>query len=273
MELRHLRYFTAVAENQSFRLAAERINVTQPAITRQIQDLEQMLGARLFDRTPQGVRLTVAGELFLRETRKSLDILESATRAVKLVASGLRGTLRLGVVENASWDGLVPDAFNRFQREAPEVSIHLAPMNTPEQVAEILNGTLDGGFIYTYGELPRALRVLPLAIGDVVAAVPRSWNLPEDQPISARDLNGLPVVCFPRQTYPAYYDMLVSACSEAGLTLNVVQEVPTEAAILSLVSAGMGAAIVNAANLGRPPARAQFLGFTDLSVQMPLALV
>ncbi|MDN7180218.1 LysR family transcriptional regulator [Caballeronia sp. SEWSISQ10-4 2] len=271
MELRHLRYFAAVAENQSFRLAAERINVTQPAITRQIQDLEQMLGARLFDRTPQGVRLTVAGELFLRETRKSLDILESATRAVKLVASGLQGTLRLGVVENASWDGLVPDAFNRFQREAPEVSIHLAPMNTPEQVAEILSGTLDGGFIYTYGELPRALRVLPLAIGDVVAAVPRSWNLPVGQPISARDLNGLPVVCFPRQTYPAYYDMLVSACSEAGLTLNVVQEVPTEAAILSLVSAGMGAAIVNAANLGRPPARAQFLGFTDLSVQMPLA--
>lgn len=271
MELRHLRYFTVVAENQSFRLAAERINVTQPAITRQIQDLEQMLGARLFDPTPQGVRLTVAGELFLRETRKSLDILESATRAVKLVALGLQGTLRLGVVENASWDGLVPDAFNRFQREAPEVSIHLGPMNTPEQIAEILSGTLDGGFIYTYGELPRALRVLPLAIGDVVAAVPRSWNLPEDQPISARDLNGLPVVCFPRQTYPAYYDMLASACSEAGLTLNVVQEVPTEAAILSLVSAGMGAAIVNAANLGRPPARAQFLGFTDLSVQMPLA--
>jgi DNA-binding transcriptional LysR family regulator len=166
---------------------------------------------------------------------------------------------------------LVPDAFNSFQREAPEVSIHLAPMNTPEQVVEILAGTLDGGFIYTYGELPRALRVLPLVIGDVVAAVPRSWNLPEDQPISARDLNGRPVVCFPRQTYPAYYDMLVSACSEAGLTLDVVQEVPTEAAILSLVSAGMGAAIVNAANLGRPPARAQFLRFTDLSVQMPLA--
>ncbi len=272
MELRHLRYFVAVAENQSFRLAAERINVTQPAITRQIHDLEQMLGARLFDRTPQGVKLTVAGELFLREVRKSLGILESAMRAVKLVASGLlKAPLRLGAVENASWDGLVPDAFNNFQREAPEVSIHLAPMNTPEQIAEILSGTLDGGFIYTYGELPRALRVLPLAIDDVVAAVPRSWDLPEGQPISARDLNGRPMVCFPRQTYPAYYDMLVSACSEAGLTLNVVQEVCTEAAILSLVSAGIGAAIVNAANLGRPPARAQFVAFTDLSVQMPLA--
>jgi DNA-binding transcriptional LysR family regulator len=271
VELRHLRYFVAVAENRSFRAAAERINVTQPAITRQIQDLEGMLGARLFDRTPQGVRLTVAGELFLREVRKSLGILESATRAVRLVASGLQGTLRLGVVENASWDGLVPDAFNRFQREAPEVGIHVAPMNTPEQVAEILDGTLDGGFVYAYGELPRALRVVPLAVGDVVAAVPRSWNLPEGQAISARDLNDRPVVCFPRQTYPAYYDILFAACSEAGLTLNVVQEVPTEAAILSLVSAGIGAAIVNAANLGRPPARAQFLRLTDLSIPMPLA--
>jgi DNA-binding transcriptional LysR family regulator len=271
VELRHLRYFAAVAENQSFRLAAERINVTQPAITRQIQDLEQMLGARLFDRTPQGVKLTVAGELFLREVRKSLGILESATRAVRRVASGLQGTLRIGVVENASWDGLVPNAFNSFQREAPEVSIHLAPMNTPEQVAEIIAGRLDGGFIYTYGALPGALRVLPLSIDDVVAAVPRSWNFREDQPISARELNGRPVVCFPRQTYPAYYDMLFSACRDAALTLDVVQEVPTEAAILSLVSAGMGAAIVNAANLGRPPARAQFLRFTDLSVPMPLA--
>src|SRR5580693_2449812 len=108
----------AVAVSQSFRMAAERINITQPAITRQIHDLEELLGARLFDRTPHGVRLTVAGELFLPEVRKSLGILESAARAVKLVASGLRGTLRLGVVENASWDGFVPDAFNRFQREA-----------------------------------------------------------------------------------------------------------------------------------------------------------
>lgn len=271
MELRHLRYFAAVAENQSFRLAAERINITQPAITRQIQDLEEMLGVRLFDRTPQGVKLTVAGELFLREVRKSLGILESATRAVKLVASGLQGSLRIGAVENASWDGFVPDAFSRFQREAPEVSIHIAPMNTPEQVAEILGGTLDGGFVYTYGELSRALSLRPLAVGGVVAAVPRSWNLPEGKPISARDLNGRPVVCFSRQTYPAYYDTLVTACREAGLTLNVVQEVPTEAAILSLVSAGVGAAIVNAANMGRPPARVQFLPFTDLSIPMPLA--
>jgi DNA-binding transcriptional LysR family regulator len=239
VELRQLRYFLAVAESQSFRLAAERINVTQPAITRQIQDLETMLGARLFDRTPQGVKLTVAGQLFLPEVRKSLGILESAMRAVKLVASGLQGSVRLGVVENASWDGLVPDAFSRFQSEAPEVSTHVAPLNTPEQVAEILAGTLDGGFIYTYGELPRALSVLQLAVGDVVAAVPRSWNLPDNQAISVRDLNGRPMICFPRQTYPSYYDMLVGACSEAGLTLDVVQEVPTEAAILSLVSAGL----------------------------------
>jgi DNA-binding transcriptional LysR family regulator len=271
VELRQLRYFLAVAESQSFRLAAERINVTQPAITRQIQDLETMLGARLFDRTPQGVKLTVAGQLFLPEVRKSLGILESAMRAVKLVASGLQGSVRLGVVENASWDGLVPDAFSRFQSEAPEVSTHVAPLNTPEQVAEILAGTLDGGFIYTYGELPRALSVLQLAVGDVVAAVPRSWNLPDNQAISVRDLNGRPMICFPRQTYPSYYDMLVGACSEAGLTLDVVQEVPTEAAILSLVSAGIGAGIVNAANLGRPPARAQFLRLTDLSIPMPLA--
>ncbi|SAL01573.1 LysR family transcriptional regulator [Caballeronia arationis] len=271
MELRHLRYFAAVAECGSFRLAAERISLTQPAITRQIHDLEDTLGVRLFDRSPQGVKLTAEGALFLEEVRKVLGMLESAVRSVKLVASGLRGTLRVGVVENASWDGIVPDAFSLFQREAREVAIHVAPMNTPEQFAALVDGTLDGGFVYTWGELPRGLSVMPLALGDVVAAVPRDWDWPAGDTIAARELNGRPLVCFPRQTYPAYHDTLVAACHAAGLTLNVVQEVPTEAAILSLVSAGVGAAIVNAANLGRPPARARFLRFEDLSVGMPLA--
>ncbi|CAO3426247.1 LysR family transcriptional regulator [Azospirillum endophyticum] len=271
MELRHLRYFIAVAEHESVRLAAKRVNITQPAISRQIQYLEEELGVALFDRGPRGLRLTAAGALYLAEARKVLTLLEAAGRSARLVAAGQEGQLRIGFVENAGWDGLVPELFSRFQREAPGVRVELAPLNTPAQLEELTDGRLDGGFVYLFGPAPAGLHVRPLLEHDVVLAVPCAWNLPTDAPVHARDLAGRPFITFPRHTYPAYYDRLIGACQQAGLTLNVVQEVSTEAAILSLVSAGIGAAIVNSANRGRPPALARFIELADLSIPLPLA--
>lgn len=271
MELRHLRYFIAVAESQSFRVAAERIHVTQPAITRQVQDLEAEVGVSLFHRTTIGVVLTPAGELFLREARLALSVLSAATRSAKRVAAGLEGNLRIGFVENASWDGLVPDAFASFQDQAPEIHLSLMPRNSPEQIEWLLTDRLDGGFIYTFDELPPEVTVIPLMHKGALLAVPRQWGWPENCPVPAAALNGKPMIGFPRHTYPAYYDYLINTCREAGLTLDVVQEVTTEAAILSLVSAGIGAAIVNSGNLSRPPARAQFLELADLNISIPLA--
>jgi DNA-binding transcriptional LysR family regulator len=271
MELRHLRYFRAVAENQSFRVAAERIHVTQPAITRQIQDLEAEVGVALFQRTTVGVLLTPAGELFLREVRAALSTLDAATRAAKRVAAGLEGSLRLGFVENSSWDGLVPDVFARYQALAPDIHMALLPMNTPEQIESLMADRMDGGFIYTFEDLPTEICGIPLMQKSALLAVPRQWGWPDGKTISASALNDKPIVTFPRNTYPAYHDYFIQACRGAGLTLNVVQEVTTEAAILSLVSAGIGAAIVNASNLSRQPARVQFLELSDLLLAFPLA--
>jgi DNA-binding transcriptional LysR family regulator len=271
MELRHLRYFIAVAESQSFRVAAERIHVTQPAITRQVQDLEAEVGVSLFHRTTIGVVLTPAGELFLREARLALSVLGAATRSAKRVAAGLEGNLLIGFVENASWDGLVPDAFARFQDQAPEIHLSLMPCNSPEQIEWLLTDRIDGGFIYTFDELPPEVMLVPLMHKGALLAVPRQWGWPQDCPVPAATLNGKPMIGFPRHTYPAYYDYLIDACRKVGLTLDVVQEVTTEAAILSLVSAGIGAAIVNSGNLSRPPARAQFLELADLEISIPLA--
>ncbi|MEX3959110.1 LysR family transcriptional regulator [Trinickia sp. EG282A] len=270
MELRHLRYFIAVAENRSFRVAAERIHVTQPAITRQIQDLEAEVGVALFQRTTVGVMLTPAGELFLREVRVALSILTAATLSAKRVSAGLEGSLRIGFVENSSWEGLVPDAFARYQAQAPDVHLELLPLNSPEQVESLLADRIDGGFIYRFEELPAEINTIPLLHKGALLAVPRQWGWPDDRPVRASELNDKPVIAFPRDTYPSYHDYLIQACREAGLTLNVVQEVTTEAAILSLVSAGIGAAIVNAGNLSRRPARVQFLELADLPLAMPL---
>ncbi len=273
MELRHIRYFIAVAEHESVRLAAKRVNVTQPAISRQIQHLEEELGFALFDRSPRGLKLTAAGVFYLAEARRALAMLQSAGEAGHRIAKGLKGHLRIGFVENVGWDGLVPDLLAQFQSRSPDVRLEMLPLNTPAQLQRLAEGALDGGLVYVFDGLPPGLEQIQLLEFGVVLAAPRAWGLPEGAPVKARDLSDRPFVAFPRSVYPEYYDRLLTACRQAGLTPRIVQEVTTEAAILSLVSAGVGAAIVNAANRGRPPARAQFVGLEDIDIRLPLSFV
>jgi DNA-binding transcriptional LysR family regulator len=270
MELRHLRYFIAVAELRSVRSASEQLHVTQPAISRQIQDLEHTIGAALFERTPRGLMLTAAGEAYLCEAREILARVDAANRLARQIASGLRGHLRVGFVENAAWSGIVSSALREFEQAVPQVALELQPMNTPEQLEAIAAGRLDGGFCYRVGVLPEGIASVPVLEQNVLLAVPEAWPLGKAGAVSTTDLRETPFIAFPRRVYPAYYDRLLSACAERGLTLDIRQEASTETAILSLVSAGMGAAIVNAANRDRPPARVRFVDLKDLSVPLPL---
>ena len=270
MELRHLRYFIAVAESGSVRAASEQLHVTQPAISRQIKDLEDAIGAALFERTPRGLNLTPAGAAYLSEARDILAHVDAANRLAHQVATGVQGHLRIGFVENAAWSGHVAHALGAFQRAAPQVALELQPMNTPEQFEAIAAGRLDGGFCYRIGALPDGFTSQPLLQQDVVLAVPDTWPLGKDGSVAAAQLAGTPFIIFPRRVYPGYYDRLLAACAARGLTLDIRQEASTETAILSLVSAGVGAAIVNAANRDRPPARVRFVALSDLSVPLPL---
>jgi DNA-binding transcriptional LysR family regulator len=270
MELRHLRYFMAVAEHKSIRKAAERIFITQPAISRQLLDLEQQLGFSLFERLPRGLQLTPAGEYFHGEVQKILDDLDNAVLSAKRVAGGRLGHLRLGFVENAGWDGFMPSALRAFQAELPDTSLELLPANSPVQLQAIEEGTLDGGFIYAFKPLVTACEVLTLVNHDVVLAIPASWDIPGDV-VELKQLAQLPFVTFPRHVYPAYHDCLLGACQQSGVSLRIVQQEQTESAILALVSSGVGAAIVNSANAGRPPALVRFLKLANFSISMPLS--
>src|SRR3977135_3946850 len=113
MELRHLRYFVAVGEEQHYGRAAQRLRVAQPALSRQIQDLEKEIGFALFDRLPRGVKLSAAGKIFLEDARRILHQVHEATMRAKRVANGKAGTLRIGFVESISWHGVVPKSFRR----------------------------------------------------------------------------------------------------------------------------------------------------------------
>src|SRR5258708_13407480 len=124
MELRHLRYFVAIGEEQPYGRAARSLRVAQPALSRQIQDLEEELGFKLFERLPRGVKLSAAGKLFLEDARRILQEVNEATMRAAQVSRGLSGTLRVGVSENASCRGVVPDSFARSPDRLPLLHSH-----------------------------------------------------------------------------------------------------------------------------------------------------
>src|SRR5260221_11492563 len=125
MELRHLRYFVAVGEEQHYGRAAERLHVAQPALSRQIQDLEREMGFVLFDRLPRGVRLNATGKLFLTDVRRILQDIHEAKLRAERIAHGKAGTLRIAIATAVSWHGLVQDSFREFRQRQPDVELEL----------------------------------------------------------------------------------------------------------------------------------------------------
>lgn len=271
MELRHLRYFLAVAETENVRLASDLLHVTQPAISRQIQDLEEEIGVKLFERLPRGLRLSDSGVAFREDVLKVMSALDSATDRARRIAEGEVGTLRVGYVEVAGWEGVVPDAFHAYRDAAPKVRLEPTPLGTPEQLSGIASGILDCGFIYQFGPLPSGIASVPLQDHGVVLAMPSRQNRRGRRSVSLNKLTDTPFVFFHRATYPAYHDHLLTACSTAGLVPMIVQEGRNEAAVLSLVSAGIGVAIVNDRNRFRPPSQVEFADIRELKIQLPLS--
>src|SRR5580658_9919300 len=141
MELRHLRYFVAVGEEEHYGRAARRLHVAQPALSRQIQDLEKVMGVKLFDRLSRGVKLSSAGRQFLSDVRRILQDVDNATLRADRVARGQSGTLRIGFLEHVSWSGVVPNSFRRFRELHPNVELQLQPATSLEQVAAIRAGS------------------------------------------------------------------------------------------------------------------------------------
>ena len=161
MELRHLRYFVAVGEEEHFGRAAQRLRVAQPALSRQIQDLEREIGFQLFDRLSRGVKISSAGKLFLEDARRILEQLNAATERAQRVARGQSGTLRVGFTENASWRGVVPDSLRLFRERYPDAELQLNPLPSLQQLEAVRSGRLDAGFMFNPPKPDRELDQLP----------------------------------------------------------------------------------------------------------------
>jgi len=273
MELRHLRYFVAVGEDQHYGRASRRLGVAQPALSRQIKDLENEIGFKLFDRMPRGVRLSAAGELFMADARRILQEVGEATARAARVARGQSGTLRIGFAENASWHGVVPDSFRRFREQHPDVVLQLQPAASLEQLAAIRSGRLDAGFVNFMPKADADLDQLAVGRQQVELALPKRHPLTRLKKLRLRDLTDAPFIWFPRWASSAFYDRLMHECYLGGLkSPRIVQEGLNEATILSLVSTGLGVGWVLGSARWRCPRTVAVLPVVDLNMPVSLAL-
>jgi DNA-binding transcriptional LysR family regulator len=273
MELRHLRYFVAVGEDQHYGRASRRLGVAQPALSRQIQDLEKEIGFKLFDRMPRGVKLSAAGELFLEDARRILQDVGGATARAARVARGESGTLRVGFAENVSWHGVAPDSFRRFREQQPDVDLQLQPAASLEQLEAIRSRQLDAGFANFMPKADADLDQLIVGRQQVELALPKRNPLSRLKKLRLGDLTDVPFIWFPRRASPAFYDGLLHQCYRGGLkSPRIVQEGPNEATILSLVSTGLGVGWVLGSARWRCPQTVAIVPVVDLNMPVSLAL-
>jgi len=273
MELRHLRYFVAVAEEENIRRAAKRLHIVQPALSRQMHQMEEEMECVLFDRLPRGIRLNAAGKAFLGSAREILGRTDEAVAHARRVAQGEAGQLHIGFIESASWFGAFPKSIQQYRVRYPNVSLDLRPMFSTAQFKAIVAGGLDAGFCYTFEALPEGCQALLLRMDTVVLAVPRRYGWKRRGDVRLEDLKTEAFVGLSRSIAPAYVDRIVSTTYASGLSPNIVQEAIDERTLLSLVSAGIGVGFCNSANEGRKPKLVDLVPVIDLDLKLPLCFI
>lgn len=247
MELRHLRYFTAVAEELHFTRAAARLGIGQPPLSQQIQQLEREIGTPLFLRLPRGIALTEAGVQFLDDARA---ILASADRAVDMarrLGRGERGAITVGFTASAVFHPYLPRAIRAFRDRYPDVRITLTESNTVTLLRGLRAGDVDVAFVRPPYVLDAEFESERVLDEPMLIALPPDHALSRKRAVPIAALAEEDFVLYPRPIGAGLYDAIQSACQRAGFAPRVIQEAPQMASIVSLVAAGVGISIVPAA--------------------------
>jgi DNA-binding transcriptional LysR family regulator len=246
MELRHIRYFLAVAEERHFTRAAAKVGIGQPPLSQQIKDLEGEVGAALFHRVAHGAELTEAGKAFLAGVKEMPLIAERATMAARRAARGETGSLRVGFTASATFNVVVPSTIRAFRRAYPDIDLTLEEANTAPLTTRLREGTLDAAFLRPGAAGTGELQVRRLSEEPMVVALPKRHHAAGLEQIDLALLNDDPFLLFPREIAPTLYDTVVDACRKAGFEPIIGQLVPHMASIVNLVAAELGVSIVPA---------------------------
>ena len=251
MELRHLRYFIAVAEEGHITRAAERLGMQQPPLSQQIRALEKELGVQLFRRKPRGVELTDAGRALLSDARAILAQIDHAFASTRRTARGEQGRIAVGFTSSAPFHPFVPRVIRAFREAFPLVSLTLDESGTTELIGDLREERVDAAFIRTPVADPAGLVVDRLLEEAMVVALPTQHALAragrsDSAGVNLKRLAGEMFIVYRRHTGPGAYDAIIAACHAAGFSPQVGQEAPRIVATLNLVAAGLGLSIVPA---------------------------
>jgi LysR family transcriptional regulator, benzoate and cis,cis-muconate-responsive activator of ben and cat genes len=243
MELRHLRYFVAVAEEQNFTRAAARLNVSQPPLSRQIRDLEDELGTKLFERKVKSVRLTGTGKIFFVEAREVLKRVDEAVDLIKDVAHGKRGRVKVGFAASPSAE-ILPKALRLFHKSNPKVSVDIHSMSTQGMLSGLREGTLDAALVVSISPQDFVgLTMHELVRYSVRIAVNRKHRFARMKEVSLRDVASEPLLTFTRKDYPEAHAGLAKILEAYTPTPKIVGEYESALSLLAAVEAGRGVAL------------------------------
>ena len=244
IELRHLRYFVAVAEELHFGRAAEKLHLAQPPLSQQIRQLENILEYPLFVRTSRSVRLTPAGEVYLERARRLLLSAERDIHEMRQVAKGEMGSLHIGFVGSAMLTQL-PSTFRAYREAFPGIELHLNESFSARVIAGLEDGTLDVGILRD-GDQADMLQVTTLFSEPFVAVVPAHHALARKRSLSPEALRGEPFVFYPRSAGSRAFEKTMSVCEAFEFRPQITQEASHWLTILRLVGTGVGVSIAPA---------------------------
>jgi DNA-binding transcriptional LysR family regulator len=247
MELRHLRYFIAVAEELHFGRAAQVLGISQPPLSQQIQALEQEVGARLFERTNRRVELSEAGRLFLHEARLVLAQVDKAADVARRAQLGELGELKIGFTSSAPFNSSIPQAIFAFRQAFPAVHLNLQEMSSTEVAESLVDESIQVGLMRPL-PLPDSLSVIELMREPLVAVLNGGHPLVEgsERGLHLAQLADEPFVFFPRTYGSGLYAQLLNLCRDAGFSPHVAQEAGEAMTIIGLVAAGLGVSVLPA---------------------------
>lgn len=244
MELRHLKYFLAVAEELHFGRAAARIYIAQPPLSQQIKQLEAEIGVKLFNRTKRRVELTEAGKIFQQEAYAVLERLENGVLKAQQAALGEAGWLSIGFVSSINYE-ILPKVLREFRRQYPDVEIFLQEMHNLEQTQSLLEKRIHVGF----ARMPPASREIVskiIAREPLIIALPSAHKLRKKNNLKLAELENEPFIVFSQSRPSPFYEYILRLCAEAGFQPSIVQQVGEIQTALGLVAAEIGVALVPA---------------------------
>ena len=244
MELRHLRYFVAVADEMNFRRAAQRLHVSQPPLSRQIHDLEDELGTKLFDRAKQKLALTPAGEAFLKEARQILSQVQRASQLAKAASRGEAGQLSVAILPPIG--GLfLPPAIRAFRERFPVVDLNVLELAPQAQIMALLDRRIDLGFVpLPVIKLAPDLEFETVREVELMAVLPSGHRLAKQRRLALAKLARDPFVLLNRSAAAMLHDWILNLCREAGFEAQVIKLADSPSSILELVASGFGVSLL-----------------------------